>query len=581
MRISLAPIACSLVSFVAGYVAFHPAWRKVAPLSDGSVASFQQASEAVANGNLLEKASPQERVGWLLEICRQPDGAARDFALYEAIQKMQPSDFIAAFTQLEELGAKMYAMSQETREALATVGMERWMDVDPAGAKRVLSATVAVIESGAVKLPKLESEELLSMDQVLARRDPEWTKQMISRLDSKTGRGVAILSLITEEMLRNPKQAREWSASYQGTPDERMATLGCLYGLVKTDPQTALATALAEKDDKKRPDCVDQTFELLARDNPAAIPGLLPQLDAETRRKVMRRTLTEVLADPSLEPFDYLQQNIAGAPEGDAAGMILGSMETLIGRDPAKTMELVNSLPASQRPRTMDAALQRWSNSDPAGLLDWLKTQPADQLPAGYAIGGLAAADPEKFDDWSKSLPAGAFRDGARLDLVGAQVSQGNTAAAMADFPQDFTSQSQRGGAYYLASELAKKDLQGSANWVSAMSSGLGQQLAASAVAGVWTKKSPDDAANWLQSLPAGNLRDGATAGFADIVASKDPAAAGEWIEQIADTDARSRAASKLMSSWKGSDSAQARAWLENLTGVPDSLKNYWLHHSQ
>jgi hypothetical protein len=34
------------------------------------------------------------------------------------------------------------------------------------------------------------------------------------------------------------------------------------------------------------------------------------------------------------------------------------------------------------------------------------------------------------------------------------------------------------------------------------------------------------------------------------------------------------------MSSWQQRDATQANAWMTNLSGVPDSLKNYWLNHT-
>jgi hypothetical protein len=261
---------------------------------------------------------------------------------------------------------------------------------------------------------------------------------------------------------------------------------------------------------------------------------------------------------------------------------VQSNLNTLLERDPAKTMELIRTLPDAdgQHVTTTDAALQRWSKSDPAGLLDWLSAQPPEKLPAGYAIGGLASADPAKFSDWMANLPTGPFRDGAQLDLANAQLAHGNTAAAMAAFPQDLTSEGERGRGESLASNLAKQDLQGTVNWVSAMPAGPQQAVAASGLAKGWAGTNPDEAANWLQTLPSGNLRDAATSGFADAVASTDPEAAGEWIGQIGDPDARASAASKLMSNWQRRDAMQANAWMTNLSGVPDSLKNYWLNHT-
>jgi hypothetical protein len=230
-----------------------------------------------------------------------------------------------------------------------------------------------------------------------------------------------------------------------------------------------------------------------------------------------------------------------------------------------------------------------------------LTAQSAENLPAKYSISGLADTDPEKFSDWVAKLPLGEFRDGAQIDLAYARLAHGDTGAAVASLPQNFTSDWLSGigdsastagrspaslwpplrPAQGMAMSLLDRDLQSTVNWVGTLPAGPSQAGAAFGLAQSWAQKSPEDAANWLQTLSAGTLRDGATAGFANAVIPRDPAAAAEWIEQIDDPQIRAGEASFLMSRWPGRDPAQAKAWVSNLTGVPDSFKNYWLHHLQ
>ena len=60
-----APPLLALGFFALGYAVFFPGLAS-SKLSDGSVSSFNETANRISKGNLLENASPLERVAWLL-----------------------------------------------------------------------------------------------------------------------------------------------------------------------------------------------------------------------------------------------------------------------------------------------------------------------------------------------------------------------------------------------------------------------------------------------------------------------------------------------------------------------------------
>ncbi len=284
MRLPLAPIACSLLSFVAGYVAFHPGWRKAAPLSDGSAESFRAAAEAISKGDLLEKASPHERVGWLLETCRQPRGYMRDFAMYEAVQRLQPADFLAAFADLQKFGTQMMAMSDEAGRGLIREGIERWLNVDRDGALRTLTAARMLVDSQTLKLPEFDDEDIAPLYSVLARREPEWMHQEVGSLGPKTARGAGVRALFPRDgNAESAKGAGMAGGHARRRPMKRTRCSGYLTGLEGFEsPGGARGCADGKRSAEARSSSLAIALRRPAKDDPALMLEMLSQIRAET-----------------------------------------------------------------------------------------------------------------------------------------------------------------------------------------------------------------------------------------------------------------------------------------------------------
>ncbi len=309
--------AASALGFLAGYVAFHRIWNKAPQLSDGSRRSFARTAEQIAAGDLLTNASPQERVGWLLEICRQPSSLKRDHALYEAIQRMQPGDFLAALADLPAFGEEMVEMKNEVRYALIQAGMERWLEVDKDGALRWLSAARMIVESGTMSLPSMDSGDGAALYGVLARSHPEWLFEQTTKLGTKTQRATAIRSLLNESVQRDPRQARIWLESYRGTQDWKDAFSVYVTGLALSDPRTAMDMALGT-DGQLLPNKKDLPVNVIvetAKHSPTVATELLLRLEPKRRRELTWFMVGWIKNYGTGDPFAYLQEQVAADPE--------------------------------------------------------------------------------------------------------------------------------------------------------------------------------------------------------------------------------------------------------------------------
>ncbi len=578
MRSLLAPIAVSLISGIAGYVVFHPGWHTAAPLSDGSHASFKMVSEAVADSDLLSNATANERIGWVLEICKQPPGSARDFALYEAIQRLQPGDFLQAFTQLEELGVQLAGMDDKLREGIVYEALRRWLTVDPAGALRGLTAANAVLNSKFLKV-RPGPQDLHVVYSAIALQEPDWLLKSIDSMTEKSGRDNAVATLTYVTAAHDPRKAAELLAKFRGGRDWRYALKGYLGSTIKSDPRTAVATALRELDDAEQNEMLPEIMLDAATLHPALMPDLLAQLDPKQRTFNTWRTFRAVISQPSIEPFDYVRARFAEDPALDSYGGNWSWVMALANRDPIKTLDWAKELPPAASAEATRAAIRAWGGQDASAMLAWLQTQPPDSLPSALPLEYMNS-DPGPISAWAESLPVGDFREATRVSAANAFVNKGKLSEAMNAFPVDMASASARPAAQALAATLANKDLAGTVSWLGSLPESAGRACAAAGAVSDWAAKSPDDAAAWVESLNQGLTRDAATGALAAAIANADPTAGAEWVDQIGDPTTRTRAIAAVYLKWRGRDPDAAQAWLQKAPGLPDSAMRYIVHQS-
>jgi hypothetical protein len=266
----------------------------------------------------------------------------------------------------------------------------------------------------------------------------------------------------------------------------------------------------------------------------------------------------------------WMQDQTAAHPEvlGPACFLVL------MQREPARTMEWLQSLPASQSKACIAAAINRWSRVDPPGALAWLASQPADSLPTDLSrIGVCALADPPRFETWRKTLPPGEMRDRAGFALAQELVQRGRFSDAQQLFPRDGTTDWFLNSTVQLAREMANSDLSVATAWVNQIPPGPVQAMAAKGILDQWAGKAPAQAAQWAQTLPSGEARDTSMRTLATSFAAIDPESGSLWLEQISDPAIWSRGVKDLFRSWENRDPGRAREWLSQLPGIDNELK--------
>ncbi len=577
-------------AFVAGFVAFHPGWKKVAPLTDGSAASFQRAAEKINDGRLLENAAPQERVAWLLEICRQPAGLARDHALYEAIQHLQPGDFLAAVADLPALAREFTAMGDDVRPGLIEASIARWLDVDKDGALRWLGVAREIVESGAIPLPEIGAQDLGAVYGVLAAREPEWMRGQLDKLGKKTLRGTALKTLMAAEVRRDPRKAHAWLETFRGGKDWDEMFSNYTLGLSETDSRAAMEIAVSGEGmragggDEGR--LAAHVFMDAAARSTSLAEELLPKMEPEMRRR-FTWYLADRVGEKGGDSFAWLADQVAADPGIIELASNPGEntewmMRSLTIRDPQRTLDFIATLPEAQREALREGALAAWSSYRPATFLDWLATQPPEALTKNFkSIGSTAREEPDRFARWLATLPAGELRERSQFTLASELAKQGRTADALRQFPQNSTADFYGQAARAMGGAIGAREPAAAAQWVGTLPAGPAQKEAALGLIGAWVGQSPQAAAQWIESLPAGGTRDAATGALADALAGADPEAATAWLAQIGDPAARQSAARQVFRSWARTDADGARNWLRDFPDVSAAVKNRLLRDSR
>ncbi len=238
---------------------------------------------------------------------------------------------------------------------------------------------------------------------------------------------------------------------------------------------------------------------------PSSSPVLLEKFPQSERARMVFYALYDLDAKGTTDPLAWFQEQAAMRPE------VLNTISTnvLMRRDPARTMEWLQSLPAAQQAPLIGSAVMLWCNLDPPAALNWLTTQPVESLPADLSkIGAAAVVDPQRFHVWKESLPPGEIRDQAGFAMAQEFARQGRLAEAQQYFPRDGNTDWFLNSTRGLANTLAASDISAAKTWVSQLPPGPVQAMAVKGVIDQWAGKAPAEAAQWAQTLPPGEARD-------------------------------------------------------------------------
>jgi hypothetical protein len=561
------PPLLAIAAFAAGYLVLYPGLAGN-DFSDGSARSFEETAGRISEGNLLEKASPLERVQWLLEICKQPRSIKRDDALFSAIQQMQPSDFMAAITDLPELARQMGAMESDLRAELIQAGIERWMDVDEAGLLRWLPVARNVLESDTWKLPKIGERDLGAIYAVLAQRKPGWMFEQIKELGPKMERTAAARAVIQSAVEAGLPQAEAWLASFKDQAEYLPARRTYLRAIAKADPERALTLALAEPTGS--PDFATELICECGLQKPDLATSMLEKLDEKQRISALQKLAAVIASDPSYDAFKWLDDQMARTPQLLEANDT-SYLASLTARDAPRTMEWVQKLPEARRETMTRSVLQVWMNTEPKTLLDWLNAHPdAHAFEKFDYFGALPAADPEGFRKWIATMPPGEVQRKAQSSLASQMLYAGRFADAARIFPMDPSDISPIGFSY----QFAQANPVEASRWLENLPPGQMREKAAFGVLGHWLNAAPEEATHWVENLPQGGMRDTGAGIIIQNILGKDFDGANAWLAEIQDQGARDQAAARIYNGWRGQSPARTREWLRALPGVSDTMRN-------
>ncbi len=578
LRWGLPPLL-ALGGFALGYAVFFPELAS-SSLTDGSAASFHDTADKISKGNLLEKASPLERVAWLLEVCKQPKSLRRDHALFETIQQLQPGDFLAAVADVRELSRWFSSLDGKLRTEVIEAVIERWMDVDPDGLLRWLPIAQRIVDSGTLNLPQMGEQDLGAMYGVLARRSPGWAFEQINGLGPKMRPEVAVKALIKNAVLSGSPLAEQWLASFKNGPHFNAALASYVEAVAATDPERAFNKLSAEAPQNRV--LPARIVEIAAMRMPTAAIALLDRLDGSDRNHVMWTIPSMVAANSNFDVAAWLDREIEKNPallkseENPTLAYAVGGMAM---RDPAKALEWVQKLPEAPREKLAQTAFGYWSSSDPKALLEWLTAHPQYNSSLGeIALERLANHSPELFAKWLSGLPASANKQQAQLNGADQLLYNRRLDEALELFPKDLAGKNQAAAAQQFGFRAGTMDLTKATRWLETLQSVPLQQSATQGVVERWMLDAPAATAAWADGLPAGTLRDSAAGAIATNVADRDFEAANQWLSQVSNEQLRNRFITDLYYKRYSQSPAQAVTWLRSLSGMSETVRNRLLN---
>lgn len=262
-----------------------------------------------------------------------------------------------------------------------------------------------------------------------------------------------------------------------------------------------------------------------------------------------------------------------------------------------------DALPVWQKNKSLNSALTKWSELEPAAAAKFLDQYPKDRefLGARMMIAqNWAAADPAAALAW-----AAAQGDGREARISKSGVIAGwwdadprAAEAYVAEHADTLGFQP----VMQIASQLYKQDPQRAKEWASSLSTVEARRAATTNIAMQMSESDPKAASEWAATLPDelrartlqgvvsrwarndsravgewinglnGAVRDEAVTAFSSTLAPSDPTTALTWATTLSDPTRRSTAVDFLVSGWMRRSPNDAKVWIQN-SALPEPEK--------
>ncbi|HEX8897749.1 MAG TPA: hypothetical protein VF751_03550 [Chthoniobacterales bacterium] len=263
-----------------------------------------------------------------------------------------------------------------------------------------------------------------------------------------------------------------------------------------------------------------------------------------------------------------------------------------------------DTLPAWQKTKSLNSAVSKWSEIEPAAaakFLDQLPTNEREFLNARMTIAqNWGAADPAAALAWVASLGEGRERS---MSMSGVIIGWWNADPRAAEtYVAEHADTLGIPPVMQIVSQLYKQDPQRAKEWANSLPTLEARRMAASNIAiqmsesdpratGEWAATLPDDVRDrtlqvvisrwarndsravgeWINGLN-GAVRDEAVGAFSWTLAPSDPAAALGWATTVSDPSRRNTTVERLVSGWMRRSPDAAKAWIQNSV-LPDPEK--------
>ena len=350
--------------------------------------------------------------------------------------------------------------------------------------------------------------------------------------------------------------------------DRLMVQIDVVAAMAESDPDTAIAQALAFESTSDRRLAMQRVASKLAKTAPHLALSASEQIIDEASRLGFRNTLMREWssADPGAV-FDYLETtDINGA---DLQTIMGSSLRALSRFDPERLLAFASNLPAQLGEYARYQAVAEWSKEDPVGALGFVAEQSPgkvrDRMLAGIAK-GYSEYDLDAALAWAQSLqpvPRGIYREiissvaasdvDRAIEIALGMPGEIDKMEAVQSIAMVVTSRPSR------AEEIAGRLL--------AIPDENIQEQSMQMLAAMWSQSDPEAAITWMVANME-QMSDNSIQQMARRIAEQHPQLAAEYTERVP-ADARDEWIRHVASGYAAYDSEAAMQWLSQYQGQP------------
>jgi hypothetical protein len=494
-------------------------WGTPGPREGGVAASMEAAlgqganESGTAEGGLVG-ANPLEA------IREEPVRSRRMVLLDRYCEGLDVAGVQRALLTVPENGARR---SREVRDRL----MGRWAELDPAGA-------------AAYAMGKRDRETRLSALQtvlgVWLEHDAEAAKKFVAEIkDPDMLRGGGLHFFVVDLAHRDFAEAMKFA---EAVPKAQKQTViwAAFRAAGHLNPSTAMARALATKDEEDREQAVASAISMWTVDDaPTAVAWAREQPGVFRRGESLYKTALNrwAFADPPAAAAFFAKQPLPGAM-GD---------------------QLTNNIASN------------WAYCDPEAALAWveeLSESKAKTAAIGTVVGQWAARDPEAAAAYAMEQPAGPASD-EMLASIGRSWSMRNPAAAAEWAMAQEDPGVEKAMLPVALGAMAMDDPSKAVQMLAQVQEADARAAAIRAIARNWAASDPQAAVRWILALPETDARKGAVQDVVSSAAGRNPTATAQWLESFKDSPLRDTAVAAFAERAQYHDSVSAATWANTI----------------